>query len=380
MKYTKIIASLVMLLIIGSWFYWVNKYNYWKYVQIRDTYVEHPENLPTPFSAKATAFGFQNIKADWFWLAAIQYIWGNAVQSEYKKYLYQMIDVITELNPYFQHPYIIGQLLIPSHNPRYENLADDLQNANIAQAETIWLKWIANFCNPEKITLIDTQDDLLKIWSEEKYANPCKSYDIPYGLAFVYWFYLKDPLNASKYYKIASANTDAIDGAKVMAAIMQWKWWEREKSFFMFLSLAKYISPDDQACLEFANTFELLWKAVFQNRLGLSGQIMANVEQARLDTFWTFSGDDNDIGLDDTQCVSYINKSVREINLYYIEQADAKYRADNNGEPSLHAKQLFDDQYIDYLPRDFQRYEDYEVIYEYSPDTDRYDYGNGNYK
>ncbi len=380
MKYIKIIVSILILLIIWTWFYWVNKYNYRKYVQIRDTYIEHPENLPTPFSAKATAFGFQNLKADWFWLAAIQYIWWNAVQSEYKKYLYQMLDVITELNPYFQHPYIIGQLLIPSHNPRYENLDENKQNANIAQAEAIGLKWISNFCDPDKIDLIDHQDDLLKIWWEDQYKNPCKSYDIPYGLAFVYWFYLKDPLQASKYYKIASANDDAIEGAKVMAAIMQWKWWEREKSFFMFLNLSKYIAGDDKACLGFADQFEQLWAAVFQNRLGLSGKIMKDIEQARLQTFWEFSGEDDDIALDDTQCVSYINKAVREINLYYLEQADTKYRAENNGTPSQDAKQLFQDKYIDYLPRDFQRYDDYEVIYEYSEDTDRYDYGNGNYK
>jgi hypothetical protein len=30
-------------------------------------------------------------------------------------------------------------------------------------------------------------------------------------LAFVYYFYLNDPLSASKYYKVASANKDALE-------------------------------------------------------------------------------------------------------------------------------------------------------------------------
>ena len=31
----------------------------------------------------------------------------HALSSEYKKYLYAMLDIITELNPNFEHPYII---------------------------------------------------------------------------------------------------------------------------------------------------------------------------------------------------------------------------------------------------------------------------------
>lgn len=380
MKYWKIIWILVALAIIGFWFYYVNLNNYAKYAQIRDNYVNHPENLPTPQAAQLTAFGFQNAKADWLWLSAIQYIWWNAVESEYKKYLYQMLDVITELNPYFEHPYIIWQLLLPSNNPRYEAFSDNEIEANIAQWEKLWLKWIGNFCDPDKIELIAQEDDLLKIWSEEKYKNPCKSYDIPYALAFIYWNSLKDPLEASKYYKIASANEDAIEWAKVLAAIMQWKWWEREKSFFMFLNLAKYIAWEDQACIGFADQFEVLWAAVFQEKIQLNGKIIKDIGIAREETFWAFTWKDDDTQLDDTRCISYINKSVREINLYYLEQADKNYRLDNDGVASKHAKELYDTNYIDHLPRDFQQYDTYEVIYEYNKETDRYDYDNGTYK
>jgi hypothetical protein len=48
-----------------------------------------------------------------------------------------MLDLITELNPFFEKPYIIGQLLLPSYNERYENLSNEKQIENIKQAEEI---------------------------------------------------------------------------------------------------------------------------------------------------------------------------------------------------------------------------------------------------
>ncbi|MFC1798009.1 hypothetical protein ACFLY2_02490 [Patescibacteria group bacterium] len=45
-----------------------------------------------------------------------------------------MIDLITELNPYFEHPYSIGQLLLPSYNERYEDLPEEEQNRNTNEA------------------------------------------------------------------------------------------------------------------------------------------------------------------------------------------------------------------------------------------------------
>jgi len=51
-----------------------------------------------------------------------------------------MLDIITELNPFFQKPYLIGQLLLPNNNPRYENLSLDEVNLHNNQAELIGLK------------------------------------------------------------------------------------------------------------------------------------------------------------------------------------------------------------------------------------------------
>jgi len=52
---------------------------------------------------------------------------------------------------------------------------------------------------------------------------------------------MNNPQKASEFYRVASANTDAPIGARTMAAIMQGKTGNREKSIVMFLSLAESI-------------------------------------------------------------------------------------------------------------------------------------------
>jgi hypothetical protein len=106
-------------------FYHINSLNYGKYRQIQDVIVRHPEKLPTSEAAKLSSFGFTNLMADMYWLQTIQYIGGNVIGGEYKKYLHAMMDLITDLNPYFEHPYIIGQLLLPSSTKPHEEFDGD---------------------------------------------------------------------------------------------------------------------------------------------------------------------------------------------------------------------------------------------------------------
>jgi hypothetical protein len=334
--------------------------------------------LPTKETAKKTAFWFKNLRADLYWLQTIQYIWWNAISSDYKKYLFIILDLITELNPYFEHPYIIWTLLLPDYNARYEDLNEDEQNKHIIDWEKLWLKWVENFCNLEKINLIKNEDDLLKIWSKDEnnpYKNPCESYTIPYYLAYLYYFYKNDPINASIYYKIASANTDSVEWIKVMAALMQWKWWNREKSFFMLLNLANFIDKEDKNCNIFASELEKIWVWIFlQKNIALNDKLIESVEEARKEEFWFYDEENEEEILSSTKCVNYVNKAVRELNLAYIEEANKKFKKDNNWNPALSAQWLFDDWYIKFLPTDFQQYEDYWIIYEYNKDTKHYDY------
>lgn len=364
---------LIILLWCIFWsFYVINGQNYITIKTNKYALVEHPEFLPTPQIAKATSFWFSNLRADWYWLETIQYIWGNAIWSQYKKYLFEMIDIITDLNPFFEKPYLIGQLLLPSYNENYEDLSSQQLDEYNKKAEILWLKWMQNFCDEEKMQQIFKENDLTSIWNEQKYSNPCKSMDLPFGQWFLYYFYLKDPLKSAQYYKVASANKDALEWARIMSAIMSGKGWEREKSIIMFLTLADSTGEKNEVCEVISNEIQWLAYGIFQEWIPLTWQIMEALNMTRKQYFDYNEDLEQQVKLWDN-CSNYINKSVREFNLYYIELADKKY-LEEKGEHSRNAKQLFEEWYLEYLPIDFQQYTDYGIIYYFNDETNNYDY------
>lgn len=381
-KQIKIFTTLFTLLFLFwsfSFFFFVNEANYKKITEIKENTVKHPENLPEPELALTTSFGFKNIRANIFRLQAIQYIGWNAIHSEYKKYLFSVLDLITELNPFFESPYTLGQLLLPSYSDRYENLTEDEQKRNIREAENIGIKWIKNFCDLERVEKIKWEFDLQKIWTNKDFINPCKTYKIPFYLAFNYYFYQNNPLFASEYYKVASVNEDTPEGSKVLAAIMQGKSGDREKAIFMFLTMASSTETENELCQSFAEEIKDISTWIFTGQIPLTGQFIKELEKARIEIFWEFSEEIEDDFLDDTKCGNYVNKAIRELNLFYIEQANEQFKKDYNGSSARHAKALYDEWYINFLPSDFQQYENYSIIYMYNPKTKKYDYEMGNY-
>lgn len=372
MKQKRTLKKIVFILslIFVLWlFYNINNLNYKKHKQIQESYVKHPENLPKNDIAKITSFWFNNLKADFYRLKTIQYIGWNAIKSEYKKYLYKITDLITALNPYFEHPYIIAQLLLPDYNYRYENLSDKAQESYINQAETIWLKWVENFCDKKIVEKIKNEYDLIKIWNNKEFKNPCKSYKVPFYLAYIYYFYKNDPINAAFYYKVSSANDDSLEGAKILAAIMQGKWWDREKSIFMFLTLARSVidntKEEDKNCLALTQVIEKIKK--------VDWNVVKMLEESLIKTFWKFEEEKEKEFLDSNSCHNYVNKAVREINLYYLDEANIRFHKDT-WKNAMDSIDLFEKGYIDYMPKDFQQYKEYGITYQFNTKTGFFDY------
>ena len=257
----------------------------------------------------------------------------------------------------------------------WQNLSDDEQQIYIDQWIEIWLKWIENFCDKEKMELIQNESNLELIWTEEKYKNPCKNYNIPYYLAYIYYFYNNDPITSSNFYKISSANDNSLEWSKIMAAIMQWKWWNREKSFFMFLNMAKFVGSKNEACLSFASELEQIWAWYFISKnILLNWELMKSIWETRNELFWDLVNvEDEKDPLYDTQCATYVNKATRELNLNFIENWNKKF-IDENWKTAQTAEQLFEEWYIDYLPIDFQQYEKHWIIYKYNKELNNFDY------
>ena len=374
MSIIKKIFLIVLLIISLVCFYLINELNYKKIRTIKLNVVEHPENLPTAEVAKNTSFWFSNLKADLYWLEAIQYIWWNAVSSKYKKYLYSMIDVITELDPYFEHPYSIGLLLIPEYNPRYENLDKKEQNKNIEQWIKIWLKWIKNFCDTEKLEAIKNDElsfDFKELKNNPKFKNPCKTYKIAYNLAFDYYFYKKDPATASYYYRVAYANDDTLEWARMMAAIMKWKWWDRVKSFYMFLNMAQ-TDWKDKVCSNFSQT---LINYSSDRRFVLDWYILKKIQDSRNKIFKKDEEkkDDKWEIIDATWCEHFLNKAIRELNLIYIENANKQYFK-KYSKNATDAEELQKKWFIKFLPTDPQTDIGHKIKYFYNDEIKRFDY------
>lgn len=371
-----LIFFLIIFLLWG--FYFINEKNYTKIKEAKNIVVQHPELLPKKEIVKHTSFWFSHLRADMYWLETIQYIGGNAIESEYKKYLFAILDLITELNPFFEKPYIIGQLLLPSYNFRYENLSQEEQEIHIKQAEMIGLKWIQNFCDENKIQLIKQENNLEKIWNDKIYKNPCKTSNIAFWQAFLYYFYLKNPQESAYFYKIAAAHDDALEWARIMAAIMSGKSGDREKSIMMFLTLAQATNEkENEACQIFSQELQTISYYTFQEWYPLTADVIKEIEALRKEHFEFNEEAEKDI-ISGSNCNNYINKAIRELNLAYIEDGNRIY-FEEKWYAAKNAQILFEEGYLAFLPTDFQQYENYGIIYTYNEETGNFDYEMGNY-
>ena len=156
-----------------------------------------------------------------------------------------------------------------------------------------------------------------------------------------------------------------------MAAIMRGKWWDREKSSMMFLTLAKTWKQDDN-CKIFSWELEKVIYATFRENIPLNWEVIKNIEDLRKQYF-PFDKENEEKLVMESNCGNYINKTVRELNLYYLEEANKAYLKDKKTNAESW-KVLLDAWYIDFLPTDFQQYDTYWIVYQFNSETWNFDY------
>jgi len=138
--------------------------------------------------------------------------------------------------------------------------------------------------------------------------------------------------------------------------------------------MGKEIETNDKVCTDFANQLDTLYKNILLSNTPLTWEIVSGIEKARDEIFWVFTEENEEEFFWNTKCANFVNKSIREINLNYIEQWNNKFRVNNPDKNIRNAKVLFEEWYIDFLPTDIQQYSDYGIIYEYNAEKSRYDY------
>lgn len=348
---------------------------------IEQRLIQHPEFIPKAEDVRLIASGFDNLIADFYWLSAIQYVGENAVSAQYKRFLYEMLALVTDLNPAFTTPYEVGLLLLPDMNPRYETFTKEEQDRNILKAVWLGEKGMDLTCDKAKIKKILAEPELSKVWTSPEYRDPCANSMIPYYLAYVEYYNRKNSDKASDYYRIAAANQDAPTGARVMSAIMKGKSGGRGKSVLMFLSIAESLGKDKkstEACRAVSTKMRDVLAPAFDS--GNEGLIppsfIKSVEEHRRAAVEGLN-EKVDAGNMDGMCSTYLNKAVRELNLEYLTRADKAFMG-ATGKTVIDARDLYDQHGIDYLPEDPQKLEgDTRIIY--VKDDGVWDYASGKY-
>lgn len=381
----RLFTMFFLIFLIFSWFFFyqiTKEYNYPLHRKWRMELIEHPEFIPSTKIVKLTSAWHENLISDFFWLSSIQYIWSNAISSEYKKYLYAMLDLVTDLNPNFTYPYQIWELLLSSFNERYET-DKEWQKKYIEQSIKLWLKWIEKNCDMKKVKAIKDEVNLWLLWTDERYKNPCLDPQIPYYLAYIYYWNKYDGKTASYYYKITAANENTVIGARIMAAIMQWKGWDRQKAVLMFLSLAQALSNEKAwECKKIAGYLGEQFNIIFGSNYVITWDSIKKIEELRQNAVNELKDSGDDLAMkNEYSCSAYLNKATREINMYFIEKANEQYKA-KKWINARNAKVLFDEKFIDYIPSDFQndKNKDYSIIYYFNEETKNWDYKFWYYK
>ncbi len=153
--------------------------------------------VPKADVVKAADLGLDSAASSLYWLAAIQYF-GYPQPDQYQK-MDDYINLATNLDPKFSHPYAFATLIMPSIGLTDE--AIEIGKGGVEKAEPNW--------------------------------------EIPYNLALVYHMEKADQANASKYFDIAGRTLGAPSNAQWLAANYGSKPDFREQSKLIWKGVAE---------------------------------------------------------------------------------------------------------------------------------------------
>lgn len=108
------------------------------HLRLPDAAAQDARFVPSPALARGASFGFDAVVADWFWLQAVQVVGASGGDpSTHGELLGRLIDVVTSLDPFVDHPYRFAAIWL-TDSPDAARTANALLARGIAYHPTDW--------------------------------------------------------------------------------------------------------------------------------------------------------------------------------------------------------------------------------------------------
>jgi hypothetical protein len=154
--------------------------------------------LPSGRFVKPASLGYRQLVADLTWFSAVQYYGGYRKAYHDLAYFEGLIDIVTDLDPHFEFPYVFGAVVL-SQDMRSMDRAIRLLKKGMAHNPTAW--------------------------------------KLPFEAGFLYYVDGQDPAMAGRYFELASRMPGGGDRARRFAAFVYSKSGHTETSIRMWEEL-----------------------------------------------------------------------------------------------------------------------------------------------
>ncbi len=156
--------------------------------------------LPSGKFVEQTSLGYRELAADCIWFQAVQYYGGYALQQHDLAYFNGLIDIVTDLDPHFQFPYIFGAVVMSQD-------MGDLERG-------------------------------VEVLKKGMRANPA-DWNYPFEIGFLYYLVAKDASRAARYFELSSRLPGSGEMPARFAAFMHSRAGHEETSIRMWEEIAR---------------------------------------------------------------------------------------------------------------------------------------------
>ncbi|MDH4036802.1 MAG: hypothetical protein OEX18_04910 [Candidatus Krumholzibacteria bacterium] len=155
--------------------------------------------LPSGKLVEQTSLGYRELAADLVWFQAVQYFGGYAKNQHSLAYFNGLIDIVTDLDPHFQFPYVFGAVVMS------QDMGDFPRGVEVLK--------------------------------KGMRANP-EAWEFPFEIGFLYYITRGDADSAARYFHLASRMPGGGDRARRFAAFVYSRGGHAETSIRMWEELA----------------------------------------------------------------------------------------------------------------------------------------------